>query len=1036
MPDPSDSPNPASSADSVYDAYLEAALAGNAEEPAAFLARFPGLSVDELDELLERLRAIGALVVPAAKPAILVDDESGETLGQIGEYRLLRRLGGGAMGDVFLAEQTSLGRLVALKTQRADLAASPKAMARFEREAQALAQVTHQSVVGVHGFGREGELRYLVMELLPGRSLKELLDEPRAGEPRPSPVQIARWGVELAKGLQAVHQAGLLHRDVKPSNVRISETGHAVLVDFGLAKLSSMSELSRTGEFVGSPAYAAPEQVQGVDDLDARADIYGLGAALYHALAGRPPIVGESIESVLHAVLHRDPPALRSLNPALPRDLELVCAKALEKSRERRYASAEAFAQDLKAVLELRPVTAKPVGLPGRAMRWARRNALAASSLSLALSTMLVALVVFAWKAHEQDRQRIAQAHTYLEEARTTIASYRADRLALIDEEADFDQLYRLQEYEHLSDAQTSRLRELEGRVRSAREQRDDAYRSVGNLLDQAAELDPTLDSQINAAWSALLVERIVEAEDRGDLTAREFFASEIERRDPDGSFRAAAYPFARVTVKAAASGARAWLFRYVDLDALPADFALDESREVPVPVAPGERQRSELVSFEPPVPWGTEVLRVERDLGALRAGDVLLDVEGRSFGGGPLVVAAVGTDALKVGDRLTRFNGQTLRDGWDYFLERSVATGPFDVLEFETADGPYELRVPVGTDPGILISDVEEWASIGGQTARVFSGGHVRDVVLPPNAELRPTAAPVYLAPQAEVELGTELVLQPGRYLIVATAPDRILQRMYLEPRKAGQHVIDLDLPALDSAPSGFVPVRTPLSNIKLVFVGETEVTALEYLAFLNDPETLRRIDAAAERGVRTLYPRASLDDGSWGMWDREDGGRFQLPSDWPEAWPAIGVTYRDVQAYCEWRNQTNSAGGEFRLLSSAEFFAAGSGDYDRMYSWGDRFDQRFANTCFSRRIARPAPVMTNPRDESPFGIYDACGNASEWLEDWFDQGRELRISAGGAWGQAQIRDLGVLGQRGLGMDNCGGETGFRIAWQPEPSE
>ena len=258
-----------------------------------------------------------------------------------------------------------------------------------------------------------------------------------------------------------MHQAGLLHRDVKPSNVRISETGHAVLVDFGLARLSTASELSRPGEFVGSPAYAAPEQVQGVSDLDARADVYGLGATLYHALAGRPPFVGEGIESVLHGVLHRDPPALRSLNPNLPRDLELVCAKALEKARERRYASAEAFAMDLKAVLELRPVSAKPIGWTGRALRWSRRNASAASSMVLALLTVLAALIVLGWTRHRAEVERLDTAASYVEDARGAIENYRTERLALVAEEADYDELYKLQEYMHLSGEQVERMRTL-----------------------------------------------------------------------------------------------------------------------------------------------------------------------------------------------------------------------------------------------------------------------------------------------------------------------------------------------------------------------------------------------------------------------------------------------------------------------------------------------------------------------------------------------------------------------------------------------
>jgi formylglycine-generating enzyme required for sulfatase activity len=1031
MLDPPESQDPSSSADSVYDAYLEAALAGDAQEPAAFLARFPGLTDDEHDELIERLRAIGALVVPAARPDFLKDDASGETLGQIGEYRLLRRLGGGAMGDVFLAEQTSLGRLVALKTQRADLAASPKAMARFEREAQALAQVAHPSVVGVHGFGREGELRYLVMELLPGRSLKELLDEPRAGEAPPTSVQVARWGVELAKGLQAVHQAGLLHRDVKPSNVRISETGHAVLVDFGLARLSTASELSRPGEFVGSPAYAAPEQVQGVSDLDARADVYGLGATLYHALAGRPPFVGEGIESVLHGVLHRDPPALRSLNPNLPRDLELVCAKALEKARERRYASAEAFAMDLKAVLELRPVSAKPIGWTGRALRWSRRNASAASSMVLALLTVLAALIVLGWTRHRAEVERLDTAASYVEDARGAIENYRTERLALVAEEADYDELYKLQEYMHLSGEQVERMRTLEDGVRSARERRDDAYRTVGNLLDQALELDPSLGAEINAVWSSLLIERIVEAEDRGDVASRDFFASEIARRDPDGSVRAAAYPFAQVQVRVADPETRVWLFRSTELDDLPAGSAFDEVREVPVPILASETQQASGLGFQPPTAWGAVVLRVQSGAGALEPGDVILSVDGHSMESGALVDVAGSMPGVQVGDRLIACDGVRVRDSWDVELELSVDQDRVRVLTFARDDQVFDVELPPGSEIGMGVLDLWSWAERGGALAVVYSRGEVRELRLPAGLVLRPTAAPIYLDPQYALDLNHKLSLEPGRYLLVAQEPGHAPRRYFISPKKGAEHTIEMPAAAEFEVPAGLVPVRSLLHNMDTIYMGESEVTSLEYLAFLNDPETLRTVDAEAENGRHVYFPRSGTNIGAWGMWEREESGAFRLPGDWPPNWPVLGVSYRDALAFCAWRSA--NAPGTFRLPDSFEFYIGGTGANDRAFSWGNRFDQRFATTCFARRLARPAPVMGSPRDESPYGLYDTCGNTLEWLENWFDETRGLRTAAGGAWGQARVRDLSIVSERGLNEDVSGGETGFRIAWEPQ---
>lgn len=1000
--------------DTVYDAYLEAALAGEVDSPEEHLARYPDLDAAAHAELLDRLTAIGALVRPPAPPGAAPD---------LGEYRLIRRLGGGAMGDVHLAEQITLGRLVAIKTQRAELASSPRALARFEREAQALAQIAHPSVVGVHGFGREGDLRYLVMELVPGRSLKELLDEPREGEAPPTAVRVAKWGVELALGLDAVHTAGLLHRDVKPSNVRIREDGRAVLVDFGLARSSTESELSRPGEFIGSPAYAAPEQVQGVPDLDARADVYSLGATLYHALAGRPPFTASSVEGVLHAVLHKDPPRLRTLNPALPRDLELVLAKALEKTRDARYATAREFAADLQAVLELRPIAAKPVGPLGRAARWARRNRVAAASLTIAATTIALAGLGFAWKAHRTHAERLERAAGHVAAAHAAIDAYRTERRALLAEEADYDELYRLQEYQHLEAAEIDRMRSLEARVRTAREARDDTYRSVGNLLDQALALDPELAPEVNAAWATLFVERIVEAEDRGDVATRDVFMEEIERRDPDGSFRAATYPFARVTLASDVPQARAWIFRLAELDTLPG--AVTEAREVPVPLDP---TGSGELAFVPPRAWGRGVLCVDADAGPLRAGDIVLDVEGQHLEGGPLVAAAA--HGFEVGDRVTKLGGVTLRDAWD--LELGLEELGPDERRFEVQRGARIQRLvqPAGADWDVEVVDLAAWAP--GRMAQVWRAGRVLTMELPGDAELRPTVAPYYLDPALAAPLDAAYELAPGRYVFVAAAPGRVLEKVYFQAEKELDVRWSFQLPAADLAPPGYALVSSATDRLATLFVKETEVTSTEYLAFLNDPATLARIDALRADGDARLYPRSAHDDGAWGMWVREEDGRFALEDDWPADWPVLGVSYEDALDYCAWLNEC-AEGGRYRLPTPFEYYIAGSGNYTRKFSWGDRFDQRFANTCFTRRLARPAPVRTHWHDESPFGIYDMGGNAVEWVAGWFDESRDLRYVAGGAWGQARIVDLGVLGQRGIGPEKSWGESGFRLVWEPD---
>ncbi len=399
--------------DRLYDEYLEAALRGEAEGVDAFLARHPGAG----DALRERLGRIARLVrepdVPASAPPRL-PAEAGLPFETLGEFRLLRRLGEGGMGVVFLAEQGSLGRLVALKVVRPERSGSPEAAARFQREAQSIARLRHPNVVAVHGTGEDRGVRWIAMELVPGRGLDEILRDGAAREERLPLPKVLRWIAGIARGLDAAHRAGIVHRDVKPSNVRITPEDRALLVDFGLARELGGDRLTRTGEFRGTPIYASPEQISG-REVDARSDVYALGVTLYECVAGRVPFQGETTEAVFHQILNRDPPAPRSLDPSIPRDLEAAILVAIDRDRARRYPSAAAMAEDLEAILEFRPVSARRPGPLLRARRWAKRHPAAAALLGVAL------LAGIGLPSYETARARFA-LRGHLREAREALA--------------------------------------------------------------------------------------------------------------------------------------------------------------------------------------------------------------------------------------------------------------------------------------------------------------------------------------------------------------------------------------------------------------------------------------------------------------------------------------------------------------------------------------------------------------------------------------------------------------------------------------
>lgn len=1007
---------PEESADALYDAFLARALDGEAcADVEAELDAHPELGPGEREELRERLGRIRALALAGSAPSAT----PGRDLGRVGEFRLLERLGSGAMGEVFLAEQTSLGRHVALKLLREGLADAPAARLRIEREARALARLEHPSVVGVYGFGEERGVRWLAMELVRGGSLEERL---RGGGPRPSAAEVVRWCAQLARGLAAVHRAGLLHRDVKPSNVRIAEDGRAVLVDFGLVRAGTASELSLEGEFLGSPAYAAPEQVRGDVDLDGRADVYSLGATLYRALAGRPPFAGESLEAVLHDVLTREPPPLRSLDRGLPRDLELVCARAMNRSRARRYADADELADDLEAVLALRPVSARPAGVLERALKWVRRNPLAAAAGAVAAAALVGTLLTLAVQARRDRAERVQQAAALVAEARALVASYVDERRTLKDDEQDYLELWNVQELEYLGAAQLDELARLEALVETSRARRQDAAHGALDRLERALRLDPDLQPQVRRVRAELALERLADAQARNKWALADVFAAELARNDEDGALRTETYPDARLTLAALPEDCTAWLFRYRELDALVEG---GERRQVPVPWP---------AAGDPPHPWGAPALRVVRAADGLLPGDLVLGLAGRPIAPGPRVTGGAPRPPPAVGDRLVAIGDERARDAWDVrTLSRRPGVGIS--MRFETEAGELTLTADEVAALGLRLEDDRAWARRGAERARVYSRGRVFERPLPPGLELRETWAPLFPGTANRLAPGVERELEPGNYVVAASGPGRVLQRVVLSVGDELDLRLELDPPRDDFAPPGFVYVRVEPHGQGGFWVADNELTAAEYLAFLNDPETRAAIEAAWGDGRLLHVPRSVGAQGPEGLWRRLGDGSFALPDDWPADWPVIGISFEDARAYCAWRTR-RAGNGRYRLPTSQEVNLAGSGAWGRTYSWGERFDPRFANTCFSRPQATPEPVRNNPRDESPFGLYDTCGNALEWTEGWYDEGRGLRHAIGGAWGQSRIADLGVNGGHGLFPTTVSGETGLRLAWDPPEAE
>jgi len=263
---------------------------------------------------------------------------------KIGPYTILAEIGSGGMAVVHKAEQTSLGRLVAIKELRSELATDSSLIARFEREAKCVAALAHQNIVHIYDFITRGTSMYIVMEFVEGIDLFELL-----GKVERLPPDIAAIiGLQAARALEYAHFRGVVHRDFKPSNLMITKQGELKLMDFGIARDESFDDLTRPGTSLGTPAYMSPEQIMG-EKVDFRSDIFSFGIVLYQMLTGQKPFVEDDTRSVMQRILNEDHLPPRKLFPDIPWGLSRILNKCMEKRPERRYKSTEFLRRDLEA---------------------------------------------------------------------------------------------------------------------------------------------------------------------------------------------------------------------------------------------------------------------------------------------------------------------------------------------------------------------------------------------------------------------------------------------------------------------------------------------------------------------------------------------------------------------------------------------------------------------------------------------------------------------------------------------------------------
>ncbi|MHC4946341.1 MAG: tetratricopeptide repeat protein, partial [Planctomycetota bacterium] len=437
--------NPDTLLQQAFEEFCEAWIDGKEPDPEAFCQKYPSFEHVLRERIEEFIFVTRGLKTGHAKGPIgppMPEEKSGEVkYKKLGDFSIIREIGRGGMGVVYDARQISLKRNVALKVLPAHLTLRKEAVERFKREASTAARLNHPGIVDIYAVGEEGGTHFFAMEFVEGTPLDRVIarfrkdgslpldgsevahivgeglhrperdpsstetsaehevqpgteekkDETRSKVWNKTYIESAcRLVTQVADALDYAHRAGVIHRDVKPSNILVRVNGTSVLTDFGLAREEGLPSVTVTGEFAGTPHYVSPEQAMPRrKKVDNRSDIYSLGVTLYELLTLKRPFDGKTSQEVLGKIISKEPPLLRAQNNLIPRDLEKICMAALEKDANRRYQSAGEFRDDIQRFLDFKPVKARPVGVVRRTWRLIRRNP-AYASLGLVLFLLVV----------------------------------------------------------------------------------------------------------------------------------------------------------------------------------------------------------------------------------------------------------------------------------------------------------------------------------------------------------------------------------------------------------------------------------------------------------------------------------------------------------------------------------------------------------------------------------------------------------------------------------------------------------------------